>query len=388
MMESTKVGFGISNLRRFADILTARGPSTKLGRQNERETMRRLIGSAVVALGFGLLFAPIHNPWADTARAASPVTIRVGHFPNVTHAQAMIGEANGWFAKALGADAKIDWKIFNAGPAEIEALFAGEIDLGYIGPSPAINGYVKSKGKLPIVIAGAADGGAALIVRADAGIRSPADFRGKRIATPQLGNTQDVALRGWLKSQGLALKEKGGDVNVMPMANPDQLTLFRLGQIDGAWAPEPWASRLVHAGGGIVFLDEREVWNKITGGKFATTVLFAHPKFLEAHPDLARRWVAAHVELTEWINAHPNEAKQLVNTEIKRETGKPLPPAVLDSAWTRVRFTSDPIKESLAQSVRWAFEQGFLGRELPDIAGLVDERWLNPPVNQGVKPSK
>lgn len=313
----------------------------------------------------------------DTVLAAPPTKIRVGHFPNVTHAQPLIGQSNGWFTKALGSEVSVEWKTFNAGPAEMQALFAGELDLAYIGPGPAINGYVKSKGKLPFVIAGSADGGAALVVRPEAGIRSPADFRGKRIATPQIGNTQDIALRGWLKKHGLAPTEKGGDVKVMPFANPDQLTLFRQGQIDGAWAPEPWAARLVHEGGGTVFLDERELWKDLTGGRFSTTVLIAHPKFIQAHPELVQRWVAAHLELTAWINDHSDEAKTVVNGEIKRLVGKPLPPAVLDSAWGRVRFTGDPIKESIIQSARWAFEQGHLGRKEPDLSGLVDTRWLS-----------
>ncbi len=313
---------------------------------------------------------------AAVGHAAPPVTIRVGYLPNLTHAQPLIGQANGRFGKALGADALVEWNAFNAGPAVIQALFAGELDLAYIGPGPAINGYVKSRGKLPIVIAGAADGGAALVVRPEAGIRTAADFHGKRIATPQIGNTQDIALRGWLKQHGLAPREKGGDVNVMPFANPDQLTLFRQGRIDGAWAPEPWAARLVHEGGGTVWLDERELWKNLTGGRFSTTLLIAHPKFLQAHPELARRWVSTHVELTNWITAHSDDAKSVVNAELKRLVGKPLPPAVLDAAWSRVRFTSDPIKDSITQSARWAFEQGYLGRIEPDLSGLIDTRWL------------
>ncbi len=335
-----------------------------------RLVVRNLLLAPLV-IGALVLTSALHG-----ALAAPPVKIRVGHFPNVTHAQPLIGQSNGWFSRALEPDAAVEWKTFNAGPAVIQALFAGELDLAYIGPGPAINGYVKSKGKLPVVIAGAADGGAALVVRPGAGIRTPADFRGKRIATPQIGNTQDIALRGWLKQHGLAPTEKGGDVSVMPFANPDQLTLFRQGQIDGAWAPEPWAARLVHEGGGTIFLDERELWKDLTGGRFPTTVLIAHPKFLQAHPELARRWVAAHVDLTTWITNHSNEAKEVVNAELKRLTGKPLPPAVLDSAWGRVRFTSDPIKESIAQSARWAFEQGHLGRKEPDLSELVDTRWL------------
>lgn len=346
----------------------------------DRFVVRNLL-SPTLAIGATVFSSVLH-----AALAAPPVKIRVGHFPNITHAQPLIAQTNRWFSTALQPDAVVEWKMFNAGPAEIQALFANELDLAYIGPGPAINGYVKSRGKLPIVIAGAADGGAALVVRPEAGIHSPADFRGKRIATPQIGSTQDIALRGWLMQHGLAPKEKGGDVNVVPFANPDQLTLFRHAQIDGAWAPEPWAARLVHEGGGTIFLDERELWKDLTGGKFATTVLVAHSKFLQTHPELVRRWVAAHVELTAWINDHSDEAKSLVNAELKRITGKPLPPAVLDSAWARVRFTSDPIKASITQSARWAFEQGHLGRKEPDLSGLIDTRWL--PVGTPAVPPK
>ena len=198
-----------------------------------------------------------------SAWAQGPATaIRVGAFPNITHAQAMVGKANGWFDKAMGPQVKIQWTSFNAGPSAIEALFAGAIDMTYVGPNPAINGYVRSNGEALRIIAGATSGGAALVVRGDSGINRPEDFHGKRIASPQMGNTQDVALRAWLKSQGLKTRDKGGDVEVMPVANPDQLTLFLKKEIDAAWAPEPWASRLVHDAGGKIFLDERSLWPK------------------------------------------------------------------------------------------------------------------------------
>ena len=184
-----------------------------------------------------------------SARAESQTTvIRVGAFPNITHPQAMIGKANGWFEKAMGPNVKIEWKTFNAGPSAIEALFAGAIDMTYIGPNPTISGYVRSQGEALRVVAGAACGGASLIVRNDAGINKPEDFHGKRVASPQLGNTQDVALRAWLQTHGMKPVNKGGDVQVLPMANPDQLTLFVKKQLDAAWAPEPWATRLIREG--------------------------------------------------------------------------------------------------------------------------------------------
>src|SRR5437667_12103609 len=186
--------------------------------------------------------------------------IRVGAYPIITHSQAMVGKANGFFEKALGPGVKIEWKTFNAGPAAIEALFAGAIDMTYIGPNPAITGYVRSQGEALRVVAGTASGGASLIVRSDSGIHKPEDFHGKKIASPQLGNTQDVALRAWLKAHGMKSQDKGGDVQVVPLANPDQLTLFLKKELDAAWAPEPWPTRLIHEGNGRLFLDERDLW--------------------------------------------------------------------------------------------------------------------------------
>src|SRR5215475_64221 len=188
-------------------------------------------------VGLAFLFSAFVTLSAQTA-----VTIRVGAFPNITHPQAMIGKANGAFEKAIGPHVKIDWKTFNAGPSAIEALFAGAIDMTYIGPNPTISGYVRSNGEALRVIAGASSGGAALVVRSDAGIEKASDFHGKKVATPQLGNTQDVALRAWMNANGLKSVDKGGDVRVLPMANPDQLTLFLKKELDAAWAPEPWAS--------------------------------------------------------------------------------------------------------------------------------------------------
>ena len=184
------------------------------------------------------------------AFAGAQTVLRVGAFPNITHPQAMVGKNNGWFEKAMGPQVKIEWKSFNAGPSAIEALFAGAIDMTYIGPNPAISGYVRSNGEALRIVAGATSGGAALVVRSDSGIQKPEDFHGKKVASPQMGNTQDVALRAWLKAHGMKSADKGGDVQVIPLANPDQLTLFIKKELDGAWAPEPWATRLIKEGNG------------------------------------------------------------------------------------------------------------------------------------------
>jgi NitT/TauT family transport system substrate-binding protein len=298
----------------------------------------------------------------------------VGYFPNITHAQALVGRANGQFEKSLGAGVQVEWKAFNAGPSAIEALFANAIDLTYVGPNPTVAGYFRSQGAAVRVIAGAASGGASLVVRKDAGIQSASDFHGKKVATPQLGNTQDVALRSWMRANGLKSREKGGDVQVIPISNPDQLTLFLKGQIDAAWAPEPWAARLVHEGGGRIFLDERDLW---PDHQFVITNIIVSPKFLKEHPDVVKNFLRTHVELTEWINKNPAQAKQIMNQQLQKETGKALPAVVLDEAFSRMQVTYDPIHSSLLKSTQQAFDEGFLGRTQPDLSGLYDLKLLN-----------
>jgi NitT/TauT family transport system substrate-binding protein len=314
--------------------------------------------------------------WLSTSgwAQADTTAIRVGAFPNITHAQAMVGKANGWFDKAMGPKVKIQWTSFNAGPSAIEALFAGAIDLTYVGPNPAINGYVRSNGEALRVVAGAASGGASLVVRGDAGINKPEDFHGKRVASPQFGNTQDVALRNWLKKNGLRTNDKGGDVQIVPMANPDQLTLFLRKDLDAAWAPEPWATRLIHEGNGRLFIDERSLW---PNGQFVIGLLVVNTKFLNAHPDLVKNWIRAHIELTDWINAHQPEAKKLLNEQIQRETRKALPADVLDEALSRMQVTYDPLHSALNSAAQQAFEDGFLGRQMPDLSHLYDLTLLN-----------
>jgi len=255
----------------------------------------------------------------------------------------------------------------------IDALFAGEIDLAYIGPNPAINGYVRSQGEALRVIAGATSGGAAFIVRPQAGIHSPADLNGKRLGTPQLGNTQDVALRSYLSRNQLEPTEHGGTVQIIPTANPQILDLFRRGEIDGAWVPEPWATRLLLEGDGVLFFDERSLW---PNGDFTTALLIVRTEFLEGHPDLVRRWLQAHVSLTLWEESNPDEAKRLANEEIGRITSQALPQAVLDGAWSRQRVTFDPLTETIVASAQAAYAAGYLDAE-PDLSGMLELGPLN-----------
>jgi NitT/TauT family transport system substrate-binding protein len=295
-----------------------------------------------------------------------PLTMRVGYFPNITHSQALIGMARGDFQRALGDEVTIEATQFNAGPSVIEAMFAGELDLSYIGPNPAINGYVTSGGEALRIVAGATSGGASLIVRPDAGIAGPEDLDGKRIATPQLGNTQDVALRAYLADHGLLPREQGGTVQVLPTKNPEILDLFRLGEIDGAWVPEPWATRLIVEGGGELLLDERDLW---PNGDFTTAMVIVSAPFLEQHPEAVRAWLEAHVDISQWTNEHPAEAQQILNEAIAELTGQALPSDVLEGAWSRMRVTYDPISSSLVDSASAAYQAGFLESE-PDLTGI------------------
>ncbi len=295
-----------------------------------------------------------------------PFTLRLGYFANITHSQPLVGLNNGIFAEELGDHVTIEEKTFNAGPSAIEALFAGEIDATFIGPNPAINGYIQSGGEALRIVAGATSGGALFIVNPDAGIVEPADLNGKRIATPQLGNTQDVALRAWLVANGLGAKESGGDVNVQPIANADSLALFQQGELDGAWVPEPWGTRLIQEADGEIYLNEAELW---PDGKYVTTHLIVSTDLLEERPDIVEGLVRATVATTLWINDNPEEAKTLVNTAIEEISGAALPQAVIDAAWENIEITFDPVASSLVKSAEDAFELGYLEEE-PDLDGI------------------
>ncbi len=302
------------------------------------------------------------------------LVIRFGHFPNITHAQGVIAnglsrEGKGWFEKALGPDYKIEWYLYNAGPSAMEALFAGTLDVTYVGPNPAINAHIKSKGEDIRIVAGSASGGAALIVQPDGRIKTDADFKGKKIATPQLGNTQDVAARAYLIAKGYTVTETGGDVFIIPTRNPDQLSLFLQGELDGVWTVEPWVSVLINQGKARVYLEERDLW---PDGKYVITHLASSVKFLKEHPDVVKKIIAAHVELTEWIKSHMDEATAILNKEIEQETGKALPQEVIEGSFSRLELTYDPITSSLMKSAESAFEAGFLGSEQPDLSKIYE----------------
>jgi NitT/TauT family transport system substrate-binding protein len=320
--------------------------------------------------------------FAQETGAQEVKTLKVGFFPNINHAQAVIGLGKGDFQKALGKNVKIETFQFNAGPSAIESLLAKRIDVSYIGPNPAINGYVVSDGKDVRVIAGATSAGASFVVRNDSGINSVSDLGGKKFASPQLGNTQDVALRKYLVDNGFKTTENGGSVTVVPVANADILTLFLKKEIDGAWVPEPWATRLVKEANGRIFIDERDLWPP--EGNFVTAHIIVRPDYLKENPDALKELVAAHVNETQWINNNKEEAIKEFNVQLRKLTGKDLPEDVLAESLTRLDFTYDPIKQSLFKSANDAYDLGFLakGEARPNLNGIYDLVLLNQVLNE------
>ena len=310
--------------------------------------------------------------------------VRLGYFANVTHAPAIVALEQGYFAEALGPAVKLEPRTFNAGPEAVEALFSEALDLSYIGPNPAINAFAQSGGEAIRIVAGATSGGAALVVLPS--IMAPAQLVGKKLATPQLGNTQDVALRAWLKQQGLSANlEGGGDVSILPQANAQTLETFRAGDIQGAWVPEPWSTRLVLEGGGSVLVDERSLW---PDGSFVTTHVVVRTRFLEEQPDLVAALLRAHVRAIDFLNAEPARAREIVNAGIAKLVGKALPAAVIERAWGNLRFTVDPIAASLRKSAEDATAVGLL--EPVELDGIYELGALNqilaasgkPPISQ------
>lgn len=308
------------------------------------------------------------------AQLTQKKVFRLGYFPNITHAQAVIGVGNGDYQKALGENVELKIFTFNAGPSATEALLANQIDATYIGPNPTVNGYVVSDGKAVRVISGAASGGAVFIIRNDSGIQSPKDFAGKKFASPQLGNTQDVALRKYLLDNGYKTKDKGGNVEILPVKNQDILTLFLKKELDGAWVPEPWGEKLIKEGNGKLFLDERTLW---PGGKFVTANIIVNPEYLRSNPDVIKKLLEAHVNETQWINNHKEEALKTFNVELKKLTGQTIPDDQLKEAFSRLELTYDPLQETLIKSANDAFEIGFLGKTKPNLSGIFDVNVLN-----------
>ena len=296
--------------------------------------------------------------------AGEATTLRLGYFPNVTHAPAIVGDSQGFFADALGEDVTLQISYFNAGPEAIQSMFAEGLDATFIGPNPAINGYAQSNGEAIRIIAGSTSGGAFLVVRP--GIESVEDLVGTTLATPQLGNTQDVALRAWLVEQGLSADTAGGgDVSIRPQSNADTLRAFQAGDIDGAWVPEPWATRLILEGGGVVLVDESELW---PDGLYVTTHLIVRTEFLEQNPTLVRHLLEGYIEALRFVNENPEEAQAITNDGIEDITTARLADQTIAGAWENLTFTWDPIASSLQGSADDAVAAGLL--DPVDLSGI------------------
>ncbi|MCU7825424.1 aliphatic sulfonate ABC transporter substrate-binding protein [Kitasatospora sp. DSM 101779] len=344
---------------------------------------RRPAAVAVAALtAAGLLSACSYGSKSEDKSAAAPApaasgaklsadTVKIGYFANLTHGTALVGLKEGLIQKELGAT-KIKTQIFNAGPTEIEALNAGSIDIGWIGPSPAINGYTKSDGKSLRIISGSASGGVRLVVNPDK-IKTLDDLKGKKIATPQLGNTQDVALLNYLATKGYKVDAASGagDVSVVRTDNKVTPDAYKSGSIDGAWVPEPTASKLISLGAKEL-LNEKQVW---PDGKFVITNIIVSQKFLKEHPDVVEAVLRGSVKTNAWIKANPDQAKASANAAIKEAAGNALDAAVLDPAWKDIEFLDDPLANTLQAEADHAVTAGLLKK--PNLAGIYDLAPLN-----------
>jgi NitT/TauT family transport system substrate-binding protein len=315
-----------------------------------------------------LLILSIALAVAVRVEGAESRLLRLGHFPNITHAQALVAhnlsrQGKGWFEERIGPGTKVEWFVYNAGPSAMEAIFAQSIDLTYVGPGPALNAYTRSNGSEIRLIAGAANGGAALVVQSDQDLKTPADFRGKKVATPQLGNTQDISCRAWLTAGGLKITQLGGDAQVLPTQNPDQLVLFQQKKIDAVWTVEPWVSRLVGESRGKILVDEKDV---------ATTVLVSSVKFLAQQRDLVRKVAQAHAELTEWMTKNPEEAQKLARAELLEETKGDMASDLIAQSWKRIAFTAEVPSLSVESFVQNSMKSGFI-KSAPDLSKLFEK---------------
>jgi NitT/TauT family transport system substrate-binding protein len=311
---------------------------------------------------------------AGEAASTEPVTLHLGFFPNITHAPALVGVSEGIFEDNLPDNVTLETSTFNAGPEAVEALFAGDLDITYIGPNPTINAFAQSDGEAVRIIAGSTSGGAALVVSPD--IQTVEDLAGTTLATPQLGNTQDVALRSYLADNGYETDTSGGgDVHITPLANADSLAAFQAGTIQGAWVPEPFATRFQLEGGGHVLVNEADLWEDITGGDYVTTQVIVRTEFLNDHPDVVRAFLQGHIAAVQAIEDDPEGSADAANAEIESITTKALTPEVLAGAFANLRFTVDPIAASLAQSAADAEAVGLL--DPVDLDGIYDLSLLN-----------
>ena len=304
--------------------------------------------------------------------------IRVAFFPSIGHIIPIVGLEEKIFEKGIGEEKQIETKLFDSGPQVIESIFSGSIDVAYVGPGPIINGFLKSDGKDIKILSGAASGGASFIIQPNSGLESLENFDGKRIASPQISNSQDVSLRHYLESHGLKSVEKGGTVFVLNISNPDIYTLFAKGDIDGAWVPEPWATILVQELDGIRLFNEEKLW---PNEEFASVLLIVRTEYLENNPETIQKWVESHEKIVTWINSNPDKSKSLFSSFLIDYMGKSLPTKIIDESFSNITITSDPIKNSVIIFAERADSLGYLGRDGYNLDGIFYNAVLN--VNNG-----
>jgi NitT/TauT family transport system substrate-binding protein len=345
----------------------------RVGRRRRSLITAVIAALAITVAACGSDSAPAAAPASNSGGAVAstaPTTVRLGYFPNITHAPAIVGVEKGFFKQELGQHT-LETSTFNAGPEAVDALFSDSIDATFIGPNPSINAFQQSNGEAIRIVSGATSGGAGLVVKPE--ITKVEDLKGKKIASPQLGNTQDVALRSFLKSKGLATDTSGGgDVQIVPQANADTLTQFAAGDIDGAWVPEPFFTRLQQESGGKVLVDEKTLW---PNGQFVTTQLIVATKFLQAHPDAVLGLIRGEADAIKFMKDNPADARKVTNDGIALISGKPLKDAVITAAFANLTFTLDPIAASLKQSAQSAYDVGLLKDTKLD--GIYDLSLLN-----------
>ncbi|HEX5586416.1 MAG TPA: ABC transporter substrate-binding protein [Acidimicrobiia bacterium] len=330
---------------------------------------RSLVGALVATVALALVAGPAAAK--SPQQSSETTTVRLGVFANVTHAPGLVAIESGLLQKALGPKVKLEVSYFNAGPAVITALLADAIDVSYIGPNPAITGFAQSNGEALRIIAGSTSAGASLVVKPE--ITKVSDLKGKKIATPQLGNTQDVAARYYLKTKGLSTDTTGGgDVSIVPTANATTLTAFQQGQIDGAWVPEPWAQRLVNEAGGKVLVDESTLWPQ---GQFVTTQLIGATDFIKDNPKTVQKLLKGNIDAIDFANNNPTVAQKLVATGIFNATGQKVDEATIVNSWGHLTFTIDPLAATLAASSKHAEDVGL--QDPTNLKGIYDLAPLN-----------
>ena len=317
------------------------------------------IGAIVLAVAVGIL--------AQQGQETSDNTLRVAFFPNIGHAIPIVGLERGTFEENFGNSTSIEPKLFDSGPQVIESLFANSIDLAYVGPGPAINGFLKSENHDVIILSGAASGGASFVVHPNSEINSAADFAGKRIAAPQIGNSQDVSLRNYLAENNLKSFEKGGSVIVYNIPNPDIYTLFTKGEIDGAWVPEPWATILVEELGGKRLFFEEDLW---PDKKFASVLLIGRQDYVKSNPEVVTKWLESHEQTVNWINENQKDTRIILNEFMLDTMGQSLSDEVIDESLVHLEITTDSVDESIHTFAQRADSLGYLGRDGYSLDGI------------------